>query len=214
MTALQYTHLIWDFNGTILDDVGLGIRCVNIMLEKRGLPTLDSVEAYQKAFGFPIDAYYRRLGFDFEKEDYETVLAPEWVAHYLAGEPECGMNPGAREVLDAVTSLGMPQVMLSATKLEQLESQLNRLGIRNVFDEVLGLDNIHARSKASLALAWKERNPEARPLFVGDTGHDAEVAAAIGADCVLYTGGHQSEAQLSGLGCGLIHDLRELIRLL
>lgn len=214
MTNLKHTHLIWDFNGTVLDDVRLGIRCVNIMLEKRGLPTLDSVEAYQKAFGFPIDAYYRRLGFDFEKEDYETVLAPEWVAHYLAGEPHCGMNPGVRETMEAVTAMEVPQIMLSASKLEQLESQLDRLGIRNVFDEVLGLDNIHARSKAFLALAWKERNPRACPLFVGDTGHDAEVAAAIGADCVLYTGGHQSEAQLSGLGYPLIHDLRELISLL
>ena len=214
MTNLKHTHLIWDFNGTVLDDVRLGIRCVNIMLEKRGLPTLDSVESYQKAFGFPIDAYYRRLGFDFEKEDYETVLAPEWVAHYLAGEPHCGMNPGVRETMEAVTAMEVPQIMLSASKLEQLESQLDRLGIRNVFDEVLGLDNIHARSKAFLALAWKERNPRACPLFVGDTGHDAEVAAAIGADCVLYTGGHQSEAQLSGLGYPLIHDLRELISLL
>ncbi len=214
MTNLKHTHLIWDFNGTVLDDVRLGIRCVNIMLDKRGLPTLDSVEAYQKAFGFPIDAYYRRLGFDFEKEDYETVLAPEWVAHYLAGEPHCGMNPGVRETMEAVTAMEVPQIMLSASKLEQLESQLDRLGIRNVFDEVLGLDNIHARSKAFLALAWKERNPRACPLFVGDTGHDAEVAAAIGADCVLYTGGHQSEAQLSGLGYPLIHDLRELISLL
>lgn len=214
MTNLKHTHLIWDFNGTVLDDVRLGIRCVNIMLEKRGLPTLDSVEAYQKAFGFPIDAYYRRLGFDFEKEDYETVLAPEWVAHYLAGEPHCGMNPGVRETMEAVTAMEVPQIMLSASKLEQLESQLDRLGIRNVFDEVLGLDNIHARSKAFLALAWKERNPRACPLFVGDTGHDAEVAAAIGADCVLYTGGHQSEAQLSGLGYPLIHDLRELLSLL
>ena len=75
----RYTHIIWDFNGTILDDVQLGIRCVNTMLSKRGLPVLPDVEAYRQVFGFPIEAYYRRLGFDFEKEDYHTVLAPEWV---------------------------------------------------------------------------------------------------------------------------------------
>ena len=65
-----HTHLIWDFNGTILQDMDLGIRCTNTMLAERGLPVIPSVEAYREIFGFPIDEYYRRLGFDFEKEDY------------------------------------------------------------------------------------------------------------------------------------------------
>ena len=64
-----HTHLIWDFNGTILQDMDLGIRCTNTMLTERGLPVIPSVEAYREIFGFPIDEYYRRLGFDF-------VLAP------------------------------------------------------------------------------------------------------------------------------------------
>ena len=63
-----------------------------------------------------------------------------------------------------------------------LTGQLNRLGIRGEFAEVIGLDNIHARSKKAQALEWKARNPDARPLFVGDTLHDADVAAAVGGD--------------------------------
>ena len=78
--SLKHTHLIWDFNGTILQDVDLTLRCTNTMLAARDLPTFSSVEAYREVFGFPIDEYYRRMGFDFEKEDYETVLAPEWAS--------------------------------------------------------------------------------------------------------------------------------------
>lgn len=208
---MTHTHLIWDFNGTILDDVQLGIDCVNRMLAPRGLPTLPSVEAYHAVFGFPIDEYYRRLGFDFEKEDYDTVLAPEWVAHYLAGEPACGMNPGVVETISAVEALGVPQLVLSASRREQLLGQLSRLGITHRFEEVLGLDNIHARSKRHLALAWQEAHPHANPLFVGDTTHDAEVAAALGADCVLYAGGHQSAALLATTGCPVIHRMEELV---
>lgn len=207
----KYTHVIWDFNGTILDDVELGIACVNVMLEKRGLPILPDKEAYRHAFGFPIDDYYRRLGFDFEAEDYDTVLAPEWVALYLAGEGGCPLMEGVLECMVALLEKGITQTVLSATKLEQLMGQLERLGLTGLFEEVIGLDNIHARSKKEQAMDWKSRHPQARPLFVGDTEHDADVAEAVGADCLLYTGGHQPVEKLEAKGRPLIHDIRAVL---
>ncbi len=210
----KYTHVVWDFNGTILDDVRLGIDCVNVMLEKRGLPVIPDEDAYRHVFGFPIDDYYRRLGFDFEKEDYDTVLAPEWVALYLAGEKNCPMNDGVTETLEALRRRGISQLVLSASKIQQVEDQLTRLGIRGEFHEVLGLDNIHARSKAHLAVSWKALHPDARPLIVGDTVHDADVAATIGADCVLYLGGHQPREVLADKGCPLIQSIPELLQYL
>ena len=209
-----HTHLIWDFNGTILQDMDLGIRCTNTMLSARNLAVIPSVEAYREVFGFPIDEYYRRMGFDFEKEDYDTVLAPEWVAMYMEGEPTCPMMEGAAEAIAAVKAMGIPQVLLSATEIDMLTGQLERLGIRGEFREVIGLDNIHARSKKAQALAWKERNPDARPLFLGDTLHDADVAAAVGGDCVLFCGGHQSRARLEERGYPVIADIREVVRYL
>ncbi|MBQ3507047.1 MAG: HAD family hydrolase [Clostridia bacterium] len=210
----HYTHVVWDFNGTVLNDVRLGIDCVNAMLKKRGLPIIPDEDAYRKIFGFPIDDYYRRLGFNFEKEDYETVLAPEWVALYLAGEEFCPVVEGARDTIGEIKRRGISQIMLSATKLQQLEGQLRRLELNGVFDEVLGLDNIHARSKTFLAVEWKAKNPEARPLFVGDTEHDADVADAIGADCVLYFGGHQSKEILATRGKPMIGTIPELLEFL
>lgn len=206
----HYTHVIWDFNGTILDDVTLGIDCVNVMLAKRGLPILPDKTAYREAFGFPIDEYYRRLGFDFEKEDYDTVLAPEWVALYLAGEASCPLMEGVRETIIAIAQRGIPQIVLSATKLEQLTAQLTRLELLDAFEEIIGLDNIHARSKKAQALAWMVAHPHARPLFVGDTEHDADVADAVGADCLLFTGGHRPAEKLAERGKCLIHTIREL----
>ena len=209
-----YTHLVWDFNGTILDDMTLGIRCTNTMLADRGLPVIPSVEAYREIFGFPIDEYYRRLGFDFEKEDYDTVLAPQWVAMYLEGEPPCTTIEGAVETIRAVKAMGIPQILLSATKIEMLTAQLERLGLYQEFDEVIGLDNIHARSKQAQALEWKSRHPEARPLFIGDTEHDAQVADAVGGDCVLFAGGHQSEARLDACGKPTISRVSDILNYL
>lgn len=210
----RHTHLIWDFNGTVLDDVLHGIRCVNPMLEARGLSPIPDVETYRELFDFPIEDYYRRLGFDFEKESYYTVLAPEWVAHYVAGEADCAVNAGVCKTLAAVRELGVLQLMLSASRLEQLEAQLARLGLTDAFSEVLGLDNIHARSKTHLAEAWRKRNPDARPLFLGDTVHDAAVARAIGADCVLFTGGHQCRERLATCGVPLIDRIEDVLHYL
>jgi phosphoglycolate phosphatase len=207
----RYTHVIWDFNGTILDDVQLGIDCVNRMLARRGLPILADREAYHRVFGFPIEDYYRRVGFDFEREDYHSVLAPEWVALYLAGEGNCPIHPGVAETVTSIRRKGLGQVILSASDLTQLTGQLSRLGLVDEFDEILGLDNIHAHGKTALAIAWKQRNPDAVPLFVGDTEHDADVAEAIGGDCILFAGGHQSRERLAMRGMPVISAIPELL---
>lgn len=214
MEKKVYTHVIWDFNGTILDDIDLGIVSVNRMLEERGLPVIPDRAYYREIMRFPIRDYYAELGFDFEKEDYYQVLAPEWVGYYLAGEGSCGLMPGVVETLEAIRQKGLRQLVLSASDLPQLRGQLSRLGVDGYFDEVLGLDNIYAADKTALARAWRERNPQAVPLFIGDTDHDDLAAEAMGADCVLYTGGHQSEKRLSTCGKPLIKQVTELLTLL
>ena len=79
---MNIDRVIWDFNGTILDDVDTGIEAVDVLLAKYGLPELKTRERYYEVFGFPIIDYYRRIGFDFEKTDY-SILANEWVEIYL-----------------------------------------------------------------------------------------------------------------------------------
>ncbi len=208
---VKHTHLVWDFNGTVLDDVLHGINCVNHMLRSRGIAVIPDVDTYRTLFDFPIEDYYRRLGFDFEREDYHTVLAPEWVTLYMAGEENCPLNVGVAETIASVDRLGVPQIMLSASRLEQLRMQLARSGLSNAFSEVMGLDNIHAKSKVHLAVDWMEKHPHACPLFLGDTVHDAAVAAEVGADCVLFTGGHQSRVRLTDCGVPLIDRIEDVL---
>lgn len=211
---MKYTHIVWDFNGTLLNDISAGIDAVNVMLEKRGLDTIGSVDAYRELFCFPIIEYYAKLGFDFEKEDYYTVLAPEWVEMYLENYKSSPLTEHAVQTLQTLGEMGYVQILLSATELQMLKNQLKGLGLEQYFGEVCGLDNIHAGSKLDTAVAWRAQHPDAVALFVGDTVHDFEVASAVGADCVLYSRGHQSRKQLSSCGCRMIDDLSELIDLL
>ena len=211
---MKYTDIIWDFNGTLLDDIRAGIDAVNDMLSRRGLATIDSVEQYRELFCFPIIDYYAKLGFDFEKEDYYTVLAPEWVALYLENYKHSTLQVGAEQTLQALENMGYRQTLLSATEIEMLKGQLKELGLDQRFAEVWGLDNIHAGGKIGTARSWREAHPNAKALFVGDSVHDWEVASAVGADCVLYCGGHQNRQTLSVCGCTVIERLDQLIDLL
>lgn len=205
MQQKHYTHLLWDFNGTLLNDVDACVRCANRLLTAHGLPPLSSVAAYRDVFGFPIIEYYRRLGLDLDRLPY-TELAPEWVRYYLEEVVSSELYDGITETLTAVRALGISQWVLSATELQMLTQQLDTLGIRSYFDGILGLGNIHAYSKEEIALDWKRTHPDATVLMFGDTDHDAAVAAAIHADCVLLTTGHQPRARLENNRCLFVAD--------
>ena len=209
----KYTHIVWDFNGTILDDVGIGIASVNVLLKKRGLPVIESLEKYRSVFGFPIVDYYRRLGFNFEKEPYNEI-AIEWVNEYNSRRRTAPLCVSARELLQAFQDNQKNQLIISATEYNMLSAQLDELGIKGYFSELLGLDNIHAGSKIHLAENWRNNNPDAKALFIGDTDHDLETASAMKADCILVAMGHQSYEHLSKCSCPVVKSLADILSIL
>lgn len=203
---MRYTHCIWDFNGTILDDMSAGIRAVNQLLSNRGLPVIAGIEQYKSIFGFPVKSYYEALGFDFEKEPYDKI-AHEWVALYLEYVKDCSLCAGVLQTLEKFKERGLTQILLSATEREMLMRQIGELGLQDTFSEVLGLDNIYAVSKLSMACEWKNQNPSISAFMIGDTEHDYAVARAMGIDCYLVCSGHQSRERLEKLGVPIFEDL-------
>lgn len=203
-------YCIWDFNGTILDDVETGIRSVNYLLAQRGLKKIESREEYREIFGFPVREYYQRLGFDFEKEPYE-VIAPLWVEQYLKNVKDAPLFEDVKETIRLFRQSGVRQIILSATEIGMLRGQLRELGLEQEFEEILGLDNIHAASKERLAKAWRSRHPKATAIYIGDTDHDCQVAKAMNVPCVLITRGHQAPHRLSAFGVPMYDTLADLV---
>ncbi len=214
MEKKAYTHIVWDFNGTIYNDVDAGIQSGNHLLRTHGLAQIPSVESYRAIFGFPIQDYYARMGFDFEKTPYAD-LAEEWMNYYFAYSKDSAVYPDVPEVMDALHQRGVEQWILSATEVNMLRGQLEGLGILSRFDGILGLDNIHARSKKDIGVAWKEANPDICALMIGDTDHDAEVAEAMGIDCILVAAGHQSRERLETCKCiAVVDSVKDVLKLL
>ena len=206
---MKYTHIIWDFNGTIFDDVEIGIESVNALLAARNMPLISSKEYYRSVHSFPVIDYYKKIGFDFSKESFDDI-AVEWVREYMSRLSKAGVHQEALEMLSYIRKNGAKQILLSATEEKMLLGQVKDLGIEPYFDEICGMDNIYAHGKKSLAERWRQNHPDARALLVGDTDHDFEVAQVMGADCILFAGGHQSRNVFAGLGCPVVDGLLEV----
>jgi len=209
-TPKKYSHVIWDWNGTLFDDVAQCIRTINKMLSDRNMKILNGVSDYHNVFCFPVINYYEKVGFDFEKEPFED-LAKEYISLYHSENTgSCKLHNNAELVLKSIQGNGMKQVILSASELNCLLLQINEFDILKFFDEILGLSDIYAKGKIGIGLDYIARNRIENAVLVGDTEHDYEVAKALGVDCLLVAIGHQAKSKLLACGAPVLSGLLQV----
>jgi phosphoglycolate phosphatase len=196
MLQHRYRHIIWDWNGTLLDDLELTIDIMNGLLRPRKLPLLDR-SRYHALFDFPVRKYYEKLGFDLVGETFEQ-LSVEFIEAYDRRRWEARLHAGAEDLLRDVLAAGVSQSILSAYRHSTLCEIVEHFGLTSRFVRLNGLDNIYAHSKVELGRAWVAELALApdQILLVGDTLHDFEVAEALGIDCVLVANGHHPAERL------------------
>lgn len=214
----RYDTLVFDFNGTLVDDVERCLDLLNEMLAASSHPPV-SRERYLDIFTFPIIEYYRQAGFRFkpEGEDDFPKLAAWFTKEYVDGFPSLSLFP------DALTTLryfhGKKRlILLSATQSALLLQECETLGIDGYFDAILGIEDIYAHSKLDVGRAYFAKHSEdidpCRTLFIGDTLHDKEVGEALGGDVLIVHRGHQSLRRLKEGGAkNLLPDLASLLKL-
>lgn len=203
-----YRLIFWDFNGTLLDDLAYAIDVRNRTFPLFGLPGIDSVEQYHEQFTFPVRDYYKRARVT---EESFTEVANAWMAEYVRGCKGVPLHCDVCETLEAFAQAGLEQVILSVSDMGVLESQLADYPIRPYFRAVLGLSHIYATSKVEIGLAYL-RQCGLMPqdcVLLGDTLHDAEVAHAMGIDCILISRGHQNVQTLQTSGLPVCSTLRD-----
>ena len=213
---MKYSYIIWDWNGTLLDDVPLNISVVNTLLSERGLKTVYSLDYYKSEFSFPIIDFYRKLGFDLENEDFH-LIAREYARLFDEGYPHADVFSDAEEMLRLVKHSGREQLIISASEQGYLLKQVEYFELSHYFTDILGVSDVLGSSKIERAKKWMaERDIDPKTvLFIGDTEHDCDTARAIGCDCVLVSRGHNSKERLCRTGCRVYDDfsfIKELLK--
>lgn len=200
-TMQNETTIIWDWNGTLLDDVSAAVAALNRMLVKYGVPTT-TLKFYRDHFGFPVRPFYREVGIDLDRIDWDEICIDFHA--FIATEPQ-KLNDVAVEALETARAQGFRQCILSALREDILLRDTARLGVATFFDFIAGVDNLDGATKLKRGQELAAQLPaESALYFIGDTLHDADVGAALGAQVVLVDCGHQTAERLRTSGYAVV----------
>lgn len=205
-----YRHVIWDWNGTLLDDAPVCVQVLNQVLAKYGKPLI-TLAKYRVQFGFPVEDFYQQLGFDFSVESYDAV-ADDYIEIYRQRQYDCPLHDGVPEVLDLCLRSGLTQSILSAYQQDLLTEIVGHFGLSSFFIRLAGRKDYFATSKVAEGQRLI-RDLDLEPsqiLMVGDTLHDHQVAQALGVDCLLIGRGHQDPSRLQGCGAPLLNSIHQV----
>jgi phosphoglycolate phosphatase len=204
-------HVIWDWNGTLVDDAQLCVKIVNGILDEMFMPKV-SLAFYRDNFCFPVRSYYEKIGLPKDESAYLKV-SEKFISEYRRLWRSCKLQENARTVIAGLSDAGISQSILSAGKLSDLTLFVREFGLSGQIDPVTGVSNIQADGKKEIShahLADVGHDPS-NVLLVGDTAHDEEVSIHLGIQCLLFTGGHNSVKALEGCGSELTDDLRQVL---
>ena len=207
-------HIIWDFNGTLLNDAQLSVDADNAVFAQLGLPPI-TIDDYRAHMTMPVRDFYTALGIDLNVYTYDTI-SRLWLAIFNAGALEAGLVPGMLDVVRALHGAGRSQSVLSASFEPSLRHQCDALGLTPYMRAIDGQEDENAERKTAIGhrqLARLGLSGE-NAVLIGDLATDAELAHELGASCILVPWGHNSLERLSACGCPVAHSAAELQELL
>lgn len=208
----KYDFILWDWNGTLVDDLNQNLSVINNLLFKRGLPVLTK-DKYREIFKFPIIDFYRDAGFNVYGQDYETLVS-DYQTEYAKQMDSIKLMPKAEVVLKKISRTATKQLILSASTYRAILEQMERYSISELFTSIISLSDAYAKGKLDLARRWLDSsgaNPR-RVLIIGDTLHDYEIAAAMKFDCLLINNGHQDLLHFqSNYTCKCLTDILQVL---
>ena len=201
-------YIIWDWNGTIIDDVGIALDAVNDMLREQDRPEI-TVEEYRKAMDTPILRFYEQF-FDMDVTDFDWI-AERFQSYYETHKDQLRLHEGVEGLLESCRQRGCHQVILSSSATRIIQFYAVLFGVADYFEAVLGADDLLASGKIERAVEYFEQNkiPKEETVMIGDSVHDFEVSQTLGIDCILMSGGHQDLQSLQECGCPVITSFQD-----
>ncbi|MDH2392945.1 HAD hydrolase-like protein [Streptomyces sp. HNM0663] len=210
------THLVWDWNGTLLDDISAVIGATNAAFAEIGLEPI-TLEQYREMYCVPIPRFYERLTGRLPSDAEWEVMDEIFHRHYSEHRLGCGLTQGVEELLAEWRRAGRSQSLLSMYGHEELVPVVRGYGIEDHFIRVDGRTGPSGGTKAlhmerHISALRGVVDPE-RTVVIGDAADDALAAAHVGARAVLYTGGSHSRASLEAVGDGVpvVDSLEEAV---
>lgn len=210
MNKIKCKHIIWDWNGTLLDDVWLSVQSINKILIKYKINKITE-SRYLDIFTFPVIDYYKLLGFNFEKYSFEKV-GTEFIKEYTENQYIPSLHEGTVKLLKLLKGFPIDQSLISAATQGMLDKLVEHHSLNNFFIDVIGQNNYYAYGKEETVRKWiyKRQLDPSHILFIGDTIHDHEIAVTMGMKSLLVSHGHTSYERLNKPGTFVFENMRSI----
>lgn len=179
----MFRNLIFDWSGTLVDDLGPVIEATNAVLAKYEIAGLDR-EGFRRAFRLPYRDFYAEQLPDIPLEELEAHFRPA----FDAAVTPVTVLPHAREKLEWCTALGIRTFVLTSMDTLAFERQMDDFGLRHHFEATYS-GVLDKRDVIHRILEIHGLNP-AETAFVGDMTHDVETARHGGISSIAVLTGY------------------------
>ena len=205
-------HVIWDWNGTLLDDVDITVQATIDWMASKGRHGVTKELVKQHSSRDYADFFAALLGrrpTDAEIKEarayYQKIYAP--ARHTLP------LAPDAKLALDEVDKAGMSQSLLSMAPHAELTELVDLHGLKRQFLRVDGDRTASMHSKVENLRNHLEAlmlEPETVAM-IGDALDDYEVSAQTGIQPILVDTGMYSTERLEQTGAPVARSLTEAV---
>jgi len=206
------THLVWDWNGTLLDDLHLVVSATNVAFESVGGRAVDADE-HRARYRRPVAEFYAEMLERAIDEQEFGRLDKLFHDTYRLGLTSMTL---AADAMTAIKSWPGSQSLLSMWFHSELVPAVETYGLAGVFTRVDGLrTEIGGHLKAAhLAAHLAELGvPGDQVVMIGDSLDDAAAADSVGAGVVLYSGGFTHPDKLRASGRPVADTLLEAVEI-
>ena len=179
----MFRNLIFDWSGTLVDDLGPVIEATNAVLGKYAIAPLDR-EEFRRAFRLPYQDFYAERLPGIPLEELEVHFRPA----FDAAVTPVTVLPHAREKLEWCAALGIRAFVLTSMDTLAFERQMDDFGLRHHFEATYS-GVLDKREIIHQILQTHELNP-AETAFVGDMTHDVETARHGGISSIAVLTGY------------------------
>ena len=211
---MKRSHLVWDWNGTLLDDLAIVVEAVNASIGRFGLNPI-TADDYRDHYTRPVRHFYDHLFGRIVEDDEWLRLNTAFHEVYFDLATDVELAPGAREAVELLETSGWTQSLLSMSPQDWLDGIVDRLGLRDRFEIVDGLSGPTGGLKAAhLEEHLRVLDIEGEGVVVvGDTPDDVAAARHVGARAVLFHGGSHHLERLESEGVPVAETIADAARL-
>jgi phosphoglycolate phosphatase len=182
-------NFIFDWSGTLVDDLPAVLEATNHVLQQAGRPTV-TLEQFRAEFCLPFTIFYDR-----HVPDVPLAKLEQWFhGRFKQVQDSVTPLPHAREFLEYCRAQGGKLYVLSTVRPDHFRKQAARAGFGKFFDRTyLGVRD--KRAKIASLLTENHLAPD-ETVFIGDMQHDVETAKAGGIHSAAVLTGYNRLEQL------------------